>query len=67
MVGLNGLEPSTFRLSAGCSNQLSYRPVRIKSFKTEYDELRTIFMIHLRICFLRKEVIHPHVPPLSLV
>ena len=27
MVGKNGLEPSTFRLSGGCSNQLSYSPV----------------------------------------
>ena len=27
LVGLDGLEPSTSRLSAECSNQLSYRPV----------------------------------------
>ena len=27
MVGLNGLEPSTSRLSGGRSNQLSYRPI----------------------------------------
>ena len=26
LVGLDGLEPSTSRLSAECSNQLSYRP-----------------------------------------
>ena len=28
MVGLNGLGPSTSRLSGGCSNQLSYKPIR---------------------------------------
>jgi hypothetical protein len=44
MVGLNGLEPSTPRLSSVCSNQLSYRPIYYKklhvkkSLKTEYDE-----------------------------
>ena len=27
MVGWNGLEPSTSRLSAECSNQLSYQPI----------------------------------------
>ena len=26
LVGSNGLEPSTSRLSGGCSNQLSYEP-----------------------------------------
>lgn len=29
MVGLGGLEPPTFRLSAGCSNQMSYRPLAL--------------------------------------
>ena len=27
LVGLNGLGPSTSRLSGGCSNQLSYKPI----------------------------------------
>ncbi len=27
LVGLSGLEPPTSRLSGGCSNQLSYKPV----------------------------------------
>ena len=32
MVGLNGLEPSTSRLSGVRSNQLSYRPIIIIGF-----------------------------------
>ena len=30
LVGLNGLGPSTSRLSGGCSNQLSYKPVLVE-------------------------------------
>ena len=33
MVGLNGLEPPTSRLSGVCSNQLSYRPLILKRLK----------------------------------
>ena len=29
VVGLTGLEPVTLRLSSACSNQLSYRPVKV--------------------------------------
>ena len=32
MVGLNGLEPSTSRLSGVRSNQLSYKPVCASEF-----------------------------------
>ena len=28
LVGSSGLEPPTSRLSGGCSNQLSYKPIR---------------------------------------
>ncbi len=31
MVGLNGLEPLTSRLSGVCSNQLSYKPLSVKA------------------------------------
>ncbi len=31
MVGLSGLEPETSRLSGGCSNQLSYKPMSSES------------------------------------
>ena len=59
MVGLNGLEPSTSRLSGVRSHQLSYRPV----YPTNKRELISQNYIR-RVSFvllLRKEVIHPHV------
>ena len=31
-VGLNGLEPSTSRLSGVCSNQLSYKPISFSAY-----------------------------------
>ena len=39
MVGLDGLEPSTSRLSGVRSNQLSYRPIFIKTFINLKDTL----------------------------
>ena len=35
MVGLNGLEPSTSRLSGVRSNQLSYRPIMVEGGRFE--------------------------------
>ena len=35
MVGLNGLEPSTSRLSGVRSNQLSYRPIHVFFYMEE--------------------------------
>ena len=40
-MGLNGLEPSTSRLSGVRSNQLSYRPVITKSKRVTRIELAT--------------------------
>ena len=34
LVGLSGLEPPTSRLSGGCSNQLSYKPVDLPAVST---------------------------------
>ena len=38
VVGQNGLEPSTSRLSVVCSSQLSYWPVSLTSFGGEYRD-----------------------------
>ena len=76
-MGLNGLEPSTSRLSGVRSNQLSYRPVSSVSFPFSEvlpSKLNNVFPTHV-LCrtslsiptlrlgslFLRKEVIQPQV------
>ena len=38
VVGQNGLEPSTSRLSVVCSSQLSYWPISNTSFGGEYRD-----------------------------
>ena len=38
VVGQNGLEPSTSRLSVVCSSQLSYWPISRTSFGGEYRD-----------------------------
>ena len=60
MVGRGGFEPPTSRLSAACSNQLSYRPM---TGKNSVNKLIT--KANLIFCckkLHRKEVIQPHVP-----
>ena len=57
LVGLDGFEPSTPALSRRCSNQLSYRPVRLArkctADKCGRENARFVS---------RKEVIQPHLP-----
>ena len=62
MVGLDGLEPSTPRLSSVCSNQLSYRPASGRLPLTTTD-LQTICcgLSSQHHAFV-KEVIQPQVP-----
>ena len=56
MVGLGGLEPPTPRLSSVCSNQLSYRPVRLGFHTADKCGRPKLGQ------FSRKEVIQPHLP-----
>src|SRR6266567_4006045 len=44
MVGLDGLEPSTSRLSVVCSSQLSYRPLSASTFCAWLRWLRLRFV-----------------------
>ena len=37
VVGLNGLEPSTSRLSGARSNQLSYKPIELQNHSGPED------------------------------
>src|SRR5215475_4000118 len=58
LVGLVGVEPTTPALSRRCSNQLSYRPVRLARECTADKCGRE----KRQVIFSRKEVIQPHLP-----
>ena len=53
LVGSNGLEPSTSRLSGACSNQLSYEPIYIKAFPL--DIMLYILLISVRLISSREQ------------
>ena len=65
MVGRGGFEPPTSRLSAACSNQLSYRPIKNTAHKYRQRQKHKTYICRIlsnRHCLLRKEVIQPHLP-----
>jgi hypothetical protein len=39
-MGLTGLEPVTLRLSSACSNQLSYRPGKVRGQCSDVSAIR---------------------------
>ena len=60
-MGLNGLEPSTSRLSGVRSNQLSYRPIR--SARLFLFNLARSLQLNSELgIYSIKEVIQPQVP-----
>jgi hypothetical protein len=54
-MGLTGLEPVTLRLSSACSNQLSYRPAKIRISETGNRRDRTKHAL----LFLQSEIRFP--------
>ena len=69
MVGTNGLEPSTSRLSGVRSNHLSYAPgfvfQRYFQAPSKLNNTQSTLLTSYRDIahvFLRKEVIQPHLP-----
>jgi hypothetical protein len=59
VVGLDGLEPSTSRLSVVCSSQLSYRPSSVSTFRAWRRWLR------LRLVYVASAT-PPHLSPRRL-
>ena len=58
LVGLLGLEPRTDRLWAGCSNQLSYEPLRLAAFYLCYPSfVSDALAVGVFICTLEDEVL----------
>ena len=63
MVGLNGLEPSTSRLSGVRSNQLSYRPQLERVMRIELTtsawKAEVLPLNYTRICMVGRDGIEP--------
>ena len=52
-MGLTGLEPVTFRLSAECSNQLSYKP-KPEQTSVSQKEAIIVWLLYLRVNSVKK-------------